>query len=86
MSMRCPIAVQASATPDVVGRRPPPFLLAQTAHCKVEEIVALHGGLMDSITREEVNAWAAKVLPAANCRAAAIVPKAFVGILEGASR
>lgn len=41
MSMRCPIAVQASATPDVVGRRPPPFLLAQTAHCKVEEIVAL---------------------------------------------
>lgn len=48
----------------------------------IEQIVALHEGLMDTITRDEVNAWAAKVLPADNCRTAAIVPKAFVGIFE----
>ena len=48
----------------------------------VDEIVALHGGLMNTITRDEVNAWAARILPAKNCRVAAIVPKAFVGIFE----
>ena len=58
------------------------LMRAQERPEETEEIVALHGGLMDSVTREMVNAWAAKVLPAANCRTAAIVPKAFVGIFE----
>jgi hypothetical protein len=38
---------------------------------------------MDQITREEVNKWAARILVAQNCRSAAIVPKAFVGMFEG---
>lgn len=58
------------------------LMRAQERPEETEEIVALHGGLMDQITRDEVNKWAAKILPAANCRAAAIVPKAFVGVFE----
>ena len=46
------------------------------------KIVALHGGLMDTVTIDEVNKWAAKVLVASNCRSAAVVPKAFVGMFE----
>ena len=37
-------------------------------------------GLMDTLTREDVNKWATEILQAKNCRAAAIVPKAFVGV------
>ena len=64
-----------------------PFLIdvlmrAQERPEEAEEIVALHGGMMDQLTRDDVNAWAAKVLAANNCRSAAIVPKAFVGVLE----
>ena len=55
---------------------------AQERPNEIAEIVTLRSGLMNSITREEVNAWAAKILPAKNCRVAAIVPKAFVGIFE----
>lgn len=58
------------------------LMRAQERPEETEEIVALHGGLMDRISRDEVNAWAAKILPAKNCRAASIVPKAFVGIFE----
>jgi zinc protease len=58
------------------------LMRAQERPEETDEIVALHGGLMDKITRDEVNKWAAKVLPAANCRSAAIVPKAFVGMFE----
>jgi hypothetical protein len=58
------------------------LMRAQERPEETEEIVALHGGLMDQITREEVNKWAAKVLVAKNCRSAAIVPKAFVGMFE----
>jgi zinc protease len=58
------------------------LMRAQERPEETEEVVALHGGLMDQITREEVNKWAAKVLPAKNCRAAAIVPKFFVGMFE----
>ena len=43
--------------------------------------VALQAGLAAQITREEVNRWAAQVLPAPRCRAAEVVPKAFVGVL-----
>lgn len=58
------------------------LMRAQERPREIEEIVALNGGLMDTITRDEVNKWAAKILPADNCRTAAIVPKAFVGIFE----
>jgi zinc protease len=58
------------------------LMRAQERPEETEEIVTLHDGLMDKITREEVNKWAAKVLAAKNCRSAAIVPKAFVGMFE----
>ena len=61
------------------------FMRAQERPQELEEISALHAGMMDTVTREEVNKWAARVLPATNCRAAAVVPKAFVGIFEGAN-
>jgi hypothetical protein len=35
------------------------------------------------ISLEEVNTWAGRVLTTDRCRTAAVVPKAFVGILEG---
>lgn len=60
------------------------LMRAQERPEETEQIVALHDGLMEQITREEVNRWAAKILPAGNCRSAAIVPKAFVGVFEGA--
>lgn len=62
------------------------LMRAQERPEETDEIVALHGGLMDTVTRDEVNKWAAEVLPATNCRSAAVVPKAFVGILDGGSR
>jgi zinc protease len=58
------------------------LMRAQERPEETDEVVALHDGLMDRITREDVNKWAAKILPAANCRSAAIVPKAFVGMFE----
>jgi len=60
------------------------LMRAQERPGETAEIVALKGGLMDTVTREEVNQWAAKVLPAINCRTAAVVPKAFVGLFEAA--
>lgn len=62
------------------------LMRAQERPEETDEIVALHGNLMDTVTRAEVNKWAAQVLPASNCRSAAVVPKAFVGILESASK
>ncbi len=58
------------------------LMRAQERPEEIEEIVALKGGVMDQITREEVNKWAAKVLEAKNCRSVAVVPKAFVGVFE----
>jgi zinc protease len=58
------------------------LMRAQERPEETGEIVALHDGLMDQITRDDVNKWAAKVLLAKNCRSAAIVPKAFVGMFE----
>lgn len=58
------------------------LMRAQERPEEAEEIVALHGGLIDLISRDEVNAWAAKILVEKNCRAAAVVPKAFVGIFD----
>jgi zinc protease len=59
------------------------LMRAQERPEETAEIASLHDGLMDQITREEVNTWAAKILPESNCRSAAIVPKAFVGMFEG---
>jgi zinc protease len=58
------------------------LMRAQERPEETEEIVALHGGLMDTLAREEVSQWAAEVLGAKNCRSAAVVPKAFVGVFE----
>ncbi len=51
---------------------------------RVEDVIALQDSLVDKLTLAEINTWAAKVLPAANCRTVAIVPKAFVGIFDTA--
>jgi zinc protease len=58
------------------------LMRAQERPEETDEIVALRGNLMDTITRDEVSQWAAKVLVATNCRSAAVVPKAFVGLFE----
>lgn len=62
------------------------FKRAQEKPGRVEEILALHDGLVDQLTLEEVNAWAAKVFPAANARTAIVVPKPFVGVFDGAKQ
>lgn len=48
----------------------------------VDQIAALHDGLIDEITRKEVQDWAKKVLTRRNTRTAAIVPKQFIGIFQ----
>ena len=58
------------------------LMRAQERPDEAEEAVALHGGLVGQISLAEVNAWAARVLTADRCRTAAVVPKAFVGVLE----
>lgn len=57
---------------------------AQEKPERLGEVFALGDGLVGQLTLEEINAWAAKVLPASNCRSAALVPKAFVGIFDSA--
>ena len=59
------------------------LMRAQERPEEAAEAVALHGGLVGQISLAEVNAWAARILPADKCRTAAVVPKAFVGVLEG---
>jgi len=59
------------------------LMRAQERPEETEQIVALQGGLMDTISLDEVNKWAKQILVAKNCRTAAIVPKAFVGLFEG---
>ncbi|MFZ5494601.1 MAG: M16 family metallopeptidase [Verrucomicrobiota bacterium] len=59
------------------------FKRAQETPDRIAEILALHDGLVEQLTLEEVNAWAAKILPAANARTAMIVPKPFVGVFDG---
>ncbi|MCC5024647.1 MAG: insulinase family protein [Candidatus Synoicihabitans palmerolidicus] len=58
------------------------LIRAQERPETVEEIIALKNGLVDEITREEVDAWAKKILTRRNSRTAAIVPKQFVGIFQ----
>lgn len=59
------------------------FKRAQETPGRVDEILALHGDLVEQLTLEEVNAWAAKVFPVGNARTIMIVPKPFVGIFDG---
>ncbi|MEO6244102.1 MAG: insulinase family protein [Opitutaceae bacterium] len=59
------------------------LMRAQERPEEIAEIVTLHDGLLNTITRDEVNKWAAKILVEKNCRSAAVVPKAFVGLFEG---
>lgn len=59
------------------------LMRAQERPEELAEIRALQAGSLDSVTQEDVNKWAAQILPASNCRTAAIVPKAFVGMFDG---
>ncbi|AOS44117.1 Peptidase M16 inactive domain protein [Lacunisphaera limnophila] len=59
------------------------FKRAQERPGRIDEILALHTGLVDQLTLEEVNAWAAKIFPVTNARTIMIVPKPFVGIFDG---
>lgn len=58
------------------------LMRAQERPEEFAELAALHGNLMDTVTREEVNKWAAQVLVAGNARTTAVVPKAFVGVFD----
>jgi hypothetical protein len=58
------------------------LMRAQERPEELAEIAGLHDGSMDSVTRDDVNKWAAQVLPQINCRIAAVVPKAFVGMFD----
>ena len=62
------------------------FKRVQEKPGRLEEIEALHDGLVDQLTLAEVNGWARQLLPAANARTAMIVPKAFVGLFDGAKQ
>jgi len=54
---------------------------------RVADVAALKNDLVGQLTRDELNAWAARILPAGNSRTAALVPKPFVGIFDtGAPR
>ncbi len=59
---------------------------AQLRPESISDIASLRGAAFDRLTREEVNAWAARVLPADNVRTAALVPKPFVGIFQSDKR
>lgn len=49
---------------------------------RAADVAALKNDLVGQLTREELNAWAAKILGAENSRSAALVPKPFVGIFD----
>ena len=47
-----------------------------------EQIVGLADDLIDSVERADVERWAASLLRRENCRVAAVVPKAFIGVYQ----
>jgi zinc protease len=55
---------------------------AQQKPASISDIEALRGAALARLTRDDVNAWAAKILKADNARTAALVPKPFVGIFQ----
>jgi zinc protease len=58
------------------------LIRAQEKPSTLDDALALRDGLISTVTLDEVNAWARKVLPNRNSRSAAIVPKTFIGIFE----
>lgn len=58
------------------------LIRAQEKPETIEAALELRDGLIATVTLEEVNAWAKKILPARNSRSAAIVPKTFIGIFQ----
>lgn len=58
------------------------LMRAQERPQEVQEIIELKAGAMDNLTLADVNALAREILVAGNCRTAAIVPKAFVGLFD----
>ncbi len=58
------------------------LMRAQERPETLQNAIELREGLIATITRDEVNAWAKKVLPARNSRTAAIVPKTYIGIFQ----
>jgi zinc protease len=60
------------------------LMRAQERPETLEKALELHRGTLAGVTRDEVNAWATKVLPADNSRTAGLVPKAFIGVFESA--
>lgn len=55
---------------------------AQEDPGSVANAVALKGTLLESISDADVNAWAARILTAPNCRTVALVPKPFIGVFS----
>ena len=55
---------------------------AQEQPESIDQIVALKNGIVSTITVDEVNAFAKQVMGPENARAAAIIPKPFVGIFQ----
>lgn len=55
---------------------------AQEDPADLQEAIEVHRGMIDTITKEEVDTWAQKLLRADNSRTAAIVPKPFVGLFQ----
>ena len=58
------------------------LIRAQERPESIEELQALHAGLVDEITLKEVEKWAKKILTRRNTRTAAIVPKQFIGLFQ----
>ncbi len=55
---------------------------AQERPESVDEAITLQAGLIDTVTIDDVNAWAKKILSPKNTYTAAIVPKPFIGIFQ----
>ena len=51
-----------------------------------EQILGLAEGLIDGVERGDVERWAAALLKRENCRSAAVVPKAFIGVYQLSER
>ena len=58
------------------------LMRAQERPANFEEARALQEGILSTLTVEEVNGWARKIMVPENTRVAAIVPRAFIGIFQ----
>jgi len=55
---------------------------AQERPEETAQILSLKDQLIDSVTLEETNRWASTLLAKSNCRVAAVIPKAFIGLYQ----